>query len=197
MIRAKTVEEYISKSGRWESGLRILRSVLQNTELTETIKWGMPTYTLGKKNVVGFSGFKEHFGLWFFQGVFLSDPMKKLINAQEGKTKALRQMRFTDQKQIDKDIVMTYIEEAIQNQKDGKEIKAEKKALVIPELLLDAFNEQKELQLAFENLNLTKKREYAEYIGTAKREETKKTRLKKIIPMIIDGIGLNDKYRTQ
>ncbi|NNF21505.1 MAG: hypothetical protein HKN67_06160 [Saprospiraceae bacterium] len=196
MIRAKTVEEYISKSGKWEAGLKILRSVLEHTELVETMKWGMPTYTFGKKNVVGFSAFKEHFGLWFFQGVFLSDPLKMLINAQEGKTRAMRQMRFTDHKDIEADIILSYIEEAIQNQKDGKEMKPERKPLLIPQLLQDAFSEQKELQNAFENLNLTRKREYAEYIESAKREETKLSRLQKIIPMIINGIGLNDKYRT-
>ena len=36
----------------------------------------------------------------------------------------------------------------------------------------------------------------SEYIAEAKREETKTTRLKKIIPMIVAKQGLNDKYRS-
>jgi uncharacterized protein YdeI (YjbR/CyaY-like superfamily) len=32
-------------------------------------------------------------------------------------------------------------------------------------------------------------------MATAKQEKTKITRLEKIKPMIMDGIGLNDKYR--
>ena len=193
----KTVDEYIAKSGKWAQGLNLLRAILQDTDLSETLKWGMPTYTLGNKNVVGFSGFKEHFGLWFFQGVFLTDPEKILINAQEGKTKALRQMRFTDHKDIDRSIVLNYIEEAIQNHRDGKVLKPQRKALVLPKFLQQSFKDHEEFKIAFENLNLTRKREYVEYIESAKREETKRSRLRKIIPMIIAGLGLNDKYRTK
>ena len=37
--------------------------------------------------------FKEYFGIWFFQGGTLVDELKVLTNAQEGKTKAMRQWR--------------------------------------------------------------------------------------------------------
>lgn len=40
-----------------------------------------------------------------------------------------------------------------------------------------------------------RQREYAEYIASAKRADTKQTRLDKIMPMIVAGIGLNDKYQ--
>ncbi|WP_325262934.1 YdeI/OmpD-associated family protein, partial [Flavobacterium sp.] len=40
-----------------------------------------------------------------------------------------------------------------------------------------------------------KQKEFIEYIESAKREETKLTRIEKIKPMILDNIGLNDKYR--
>lgn len=52
-----------------------------------------------------------------------------------------------------------------------------------------------ELKQQFEKLNRTRKREFAEFISEAKRMQTKQTRLKKIIPMILEGIGLGDKYR--
>lgn len=32
-------------------------------------------------------------------------------------------------------------------------------------------------------------------LGSAKRDETRQDRLDKIIPMILEGIGLSDKYR--
>ena len=41
-----------------------------------------------------------------------------------------------------------------------------------------------------------KQREYAEYIQTAKQDATKQTRLEKITPMILKGVGLNDKYKN-
>jgi uncharacterized protein YdeI (YjbR/CyaY-like superfamily) len=45
--------------------------------------------------VVGIGSFKSYFGLWFHQGALLSDDENVLINAQEGKTKALRQWRHS------------------------------------------------------------------------------------------------------
>jgi uncharacterized protein YdeI (YjbR/CyaY-like superfamily) len=38
-------------------------------------------------------------------------------------------------------------------------------------------------------------REYADYVSAARRDDTNKKRIAKILPMIIAGIGLNDKYR--
>ena len=35
-----------------------------------------------------------------------------------------------------------------------------------------------------------------EYVADAKRDDAKVKRLQKIIPMILAGQGLNDKYRT-
>jgi uncharacterized protein YdeI (YjbR/CyaY-like superfamily) len=40
-----------------------------------------------------------------------------------------------------------------------------------------------------------KQKEFLEYIETAKREETKLSRMAKIKPMILENIGLNDKHR--
>ena len=118
-----------------------------------------------------------------------------LINAQEGKTKGLRQWRFSDADKLDKDLLLSYIKEAIQNQKEGKEIKPEKKPLIIPDELKEALASDTLLYEAFETLNPGKQKEYAEYIEEAKREETKMKRLDKIKPVILEGIGLNDQYK--
>ncbi|MTI89359.1 MAG: hypothetical protein FH748_15490 [Balneolaceae bacterium] len=192
----KTVEAYINKHPKWEDQLTTLRDLILETELDETIKWGLPVYTLDNKNIVGLAAFKNHMGIWFFQGVFLDDPDNKLLNAQEGKTKAMRQLRFLKQDEIDKDEVRGFIQQAIDNQKAGKELKAEKnKKLEIPPELDKILSEDPELKTQFEDLTPYKQREYAEHIAEAKRDSTKKRRLEKIIPMIQKGVGLNDKYR--
>lgn len=155
-------------------------------------------YALEGKNILGIGAFKSYVGIWFFQGGLLKDEANKLMNAQEGKTQAMRQWRFesTEEIQEDFEIINSYIREAIANQKSGKKIKAKVgKPLVIPTELQSALNESTKLKEAFEALNLSKKREFAEYIQLAKREETKSKRLEKITPMILEGIGLNDKYK--
>lgn len=195
MKRFKTVEGYIQSTTKWTEELNYLRDLIAKTSLEETVKWGMPTYTISNKNVVGLSGFKDHFGLWFFQGVFLKDPYKILVNAQTGKTKGMRQLRFAKGDSLDESVILEYLEEAIQNQLEGKEIEIEKKPLIMPSLLQEALESDEALNEGFEKFSTSKKREFAEYIEDAKRETTKINRMQKIIPMIIKGIGLNDKYR--
>jgi len=94
MKKYTSVEEYIEEGSKWTNELRELRRILLKTEFEETLKWSIPTYTINGKNVAGIAGFKDYFGIWFFNGVFLKDEEKVLINAQEGKTKAMRQWRF-------------------------------------------------------------------------------------------------------
>ncbi len=167
-----------------------------STGLKEEVKWGGPVYTYQGKNLVGLAGFKSYFGIWFYQGVFLKDKYKLLINAQDGATKALRQMRFTNVDQADLNIIRAYILEAIDNQEKGLEMKADRsKPIIIPKELMDVLESDATLKARFTRLNKTQQREFTEYIATAKQEKTKQSRLEKIIPLISDGIGLNDKYR--
>jgi uncharacterized protein YdeI (YjbR/CyaY-like superfamily) len=198
MKRAKSVDSYIESTDQWQDAMNLLREMLCATGMKETVKWGMPVYTVNNKNVAGFSAFKSFVGIWFYQGVFLTDPANKLINAQEGVTKALRQWRFTTIEEIreNREIIMAYLEEAIRNQIEGKEMKPDRsKPLEIPVELEKAFSANPALRDSFDALSLSKRRDYAEHISSAKRDETRQQRLEKMIPMVLDGIGLYDKYK--
>ncbi len=195
MDKAEKLEAYFKRNLQWGEELDYLRSLLNKSELTEDYKWNFPVYTLNNKNVIGLGAFKAYAGLWFFQGSFLKDKHKVLINAQEGKTKGLRQWRFNSKSEMDEALILEYVEEAIQNQKEGKEIKVEKKSDTIPELFLNRLKENSDLKSKFDALTPGKRREFIEYINEAKRETTKLNRLEKIAPMILSGIGLHDKYR--
>ena len=192
----KSFEEYAEKHQKWKEQLQQLRELLLSTELEETIKWGAPTYVLNNKNVVGLGSFKNHCALWFFNGALLQQNTKLLVNAQEEKTKALRQIRFKENDQLQLSVLKKYIEEAIELQKADKEIKPRKsKPIEIPTELEKAFKNDASLKSAFEKFTKGKQREFTEHIANAKREATKISRLQKCIPMIKAGIGLNDKYR--
>lgn len=198
MQRAANVEEYLEIKNEWKNELNLLRSIIQKTELVECIKWGAPTYTIAGKNVVGLGAFKGYVGIWFFQGALLSDTKKLLLNAQEGKTNAMRQMRFTSLNEIDEDTILYYLEEAILNQKEGKTVPIAKKSskFKIPTELKQALDADLKAADMFTKFTAYKQKEYALHIAQAKREATKLKRIEKIIPMILKGIGLNDKYRN-
>lgn len=196
MNRAKSVDDYIKSSENWQDELNQLREILNSTELAEEIKWGAPCYTCLGKNVVGIGAFKSYLGLWFHQGALLKDDKKVLVNAQEGKTIALRQWRMHSSKEIKPAVIRRYVREAVQLVKEGKSIApAKKKAVVTPSELKKALRKNKAAQKNFYLLAPGRQREYADYISEAKREETRLNRLAKVMPMIKAGIGLNDRYR--
>jgi len=186
----------MDKINHWEKELNWLTEIIERTNLVKTIKWGSPVYTHNSKNIVSFGGFKNYFALWFYNGVFLKDPYKVLINAQEGKTKALRQWRFASMGEIDEKKILQYVNEAIRNSEEGKEIKPGKfKAVAVPGLLQKELDSDQELNSAFEKLTPGKQKEYNLYIEEAKQEKTKNQRLEKIKPLILGGLGLNEKYK--
>lgn len=195
-----TVDDYINKSGSWKILLGLLQKIFISEGLTEEIKWGGPVYTFQNRNIAGMAYFTSYVAIWFYQGAMLKDKNRKLVNAQEGVTKALRQWRFTSVDEIKKEtnLVKEYIKESLANQKAGKIIKKETgKPLIVPPALIDVFKKDKTLQNRFDLLPLTKKRDFSEYISTAKTSETILKRLDKIIPLIMAGTGLNDKYKNR
>jgi uncharacterized protein YdeI (YjbR/CyaY-like superfamily) len=193
-IKKKDMAKSLSKD--WAEEMDKLRSIIDQTELIKTTKWGGEVYTINNGNVISINAFKQHVALWFFNGVFLNDEHKVLLNSQEGKTKAMRKWEFRSTEEIDEKRILQYINEAIKNEKEGKKWVPEKsEELVLPQELSDFLNKDVGLKSAFDALTPFKQKEYAEYIETAKREQTKQDRLEKIKPMILEGIGLNDKYR--
>ena len=195
MKRFATADAYFEQEHAFNKGINILRDIARKTELVETVKWGGPVYTIDKKNVMMIAAFKNHFGLWFFNGVFLSDPKGVLESAQE-RTKGMRHWKFRDNDNIDQTTVLAYIEEAIANQKKGISIApARQKSVVIPEILQHALDSDPELKARFAAFTPGKQREFCEHISSAKQERTRQSRLQKSLLLITEGIGLNDKYR--
>ena len=181
---------------QWADELAVLKGIIEKSGLKCETKWGADVFTFQGKNVISYGGFKHYFALWFYKGVFLKDASNKLVNAQEGKTRALRQWRFTAAQDIDEQLILAYIQEAIQVEKEGLTVEKENSSsIAIPEILAEQLQSKAVLHAAFNALTAYKQKEYIEFIASAKRTETQLTRLKKIIPMIESGIGLNDRYR--
>jgi len=198
MAAPKSVDAYIKANPKWEKSIEKLREIIMSFDFDEQIKWQFPTYSMDKKNLLSIAATKTFVGVWFFQGGLLVDKEMVLKNAQEGKTKAMRQWRFESEKDIKKTLLKKYINETIRNHKAGKVIKPAKpnsKPLTIPNELAKKLKSTKNLKTAFENFSLSKQREFANYISDAKMEKTKLKRMDKILPLIIAGKGLNDRYK--
>ncbi|MEM8772034.1 MAG: YdeI/OmpD-associated family protein [Pseudomonadota bacterium] len=193
---AKTVEAYIAEKTQWSDEISTLRDIILTVGFEESVKWGMPSYHAHGQLLVGIGAFKNHFCLWFHQGALLKDKDNVLMNAQEGKTKAMRQWRMNDAKDIKPRRLRQYLKEVKALAAKGEKVPIKKrKAIRIPIELKAALAKDAKAEAAFKALSATYRREYAEYIIEAKRPETKERRVKKILPMIKNGAGLNDAYR--
>ncbi|MEM1188513.1 MAG: DUF1801 domain-containing protein [Pseudomonadota bacterium] len=192
----KSVETYLAQKTQWQEELTQLRALILSTGLGETVKWGAPCYVHQGQNVVGLLAFKDYFGLWFYLGARLADDAGVLINAQEGKTRDLRQWRMTSAADIRPKLVKTYLEAAKRLAESGEKPtrRAASPDAACPELaaLLDADPKAK---TAYAALTPGRRREYAAHINAAKRAATREKRALDALPLIRAGKGLNDKYR--
>lgn len=195
-LQHKSVPDWKQYHAQWTEAIEKTQQVLHELPLDREFKWGGDVYTYQGKNVVSYAGFKNHFAIWFHNGVFLEDKDHVLMTASEGKTKALRQWRFQSADEIDPVKLKSYLQEAIQNVIDGKELKPENSIQKQPSgLLKETLSKDTSLQHAFDKLSPGKQKEYIEYIDNAKQEKTKITRIEKITPLIKEGKGLHDKYK--
>ena len=92
------------------------------------------------------------------------------------------------------------IKKAMKLNEDG--VKVEKKktpraTLPVPAELATALAKNKKAMAAFNAMPPSHRREYNEWIGEAKREETRVTRVKQAIEWIAEGKSRNWKYQKQ
>src|SRR4051812_1133293 len=108
---------------RWEPEIAAMRRGVAGLWVEEEGKWGKPTYTVDGKNIVILQGFKEYFGLGFFQGALLTDARNVLV--QPGQVQAGRVMKFRSAKEISANAstIKTYVREAIAVEKAGLRVK--------------------------------------------------------------------------
>ena len=179
--------------GKWQQEFEELRTVILDCGLTEELKWGKPCYTFQNNNVVLIQGFKEYCALLFFKGALLKDAKGILVNP--GKMQAQRQIRFTGVREIVEmePVLKAYINEAIEVEKAGLKVNLKTTSeFIIPEEFQRRLDEIPALRTAFDALTPGRQRAYIYYFSQPKQSSTRASRVEKCIPLILDGLGLND-----
>lgn len=188
------VDDFLSEAKTWKEEFVKLREIVLGCELTEEFKWMHPCYTLNGKNIVLIHGFKDYCALLFHKGALLKDAEKILIQQTEN-VQSARQIRFTTLQEIAEmeSTIKAYIQEAIEVEKTGLEVKVEKnKEIIIPEELQTKFDELPALKTAFEALTPGRQRAYILHFTQPKQAKTRESRIMKSIERILIGKGLND-----
>jgi uncharacterized protein YdeI (YjbR/CyaY-like superfamily) len=191
---AALIDEGISKLEPFAQVIckRLRKLILSaDPEIIEDWKWG-PNYYLNGM-VCGYWGFKKHVSFVFFQGSLLKDK-KKILLENPGNVHN-RHIKFTDVKQIDDTIILEYLFEAIDNNRKGLKITETKdKTIVTPEDVAKALKKAKVLAY-FDSLAFSHRKEYVQWIESAKKEETRTKRIEQAIEKLKDKQGLNDRYK--
>lgn len=188
------VDAVLGKARKWREEMIELRAICQSAGLAEELKWGKPCYVFQDANVVIIQGFKDFCALLFCKGALLAD-VKGLLRRPGENTQAARRLEFTSLDEITgmEETVKAYLKEAIAVEKAGLEVEFKKPGdFEIPAELqakLDAFPD---FRKAFLALTPGRQRAYVLHFSSAKQSATRKSRVEKCIPRILEGRGLND-----
>ena len=188
------VDFFFSKADKWQEEFEKLRTIILGCGLMEELKWGVPCYSIEKKNIVLMHGFKEYCALLFFKGSLLNDHNAILVQ-QTKNVQAARQVRFTSVKEIAKlkGILEAYIYEAIAVEKAGLKVNLKKtSAYTIPEEFKKRIKKMPALKTAFKAITPGRQRAYLLHFSAPKQSKTREARIEKCIPQILKGKGLND-----
>ncbi|NOT77300.1 MAG: hypothetical protein HOP08_20445 [Cyclobacteriaceae bacterium] len=188
------VDFYFKKS-KWQKELEQLRMIVLDCGLTEELKWGSPTYTFQKSNIVLIHVFKEYCALLFFKGALLKDK-KGILIQQTKNVQAARQLRFTDVHGIVKlkVTIKAYVYEAIKVEEAGLKVSLKKTSeFTMPDEFKKALDKNRALKAAFNSLTPGRQRGYLLYFAAPKQSKTRESRIQNSLKKILSGEGLNDR----
>ena len=190
--------EYFStprcKVNTWRSELIELRRIILESGLDEEIKWGQPCYTYKGKNILIMGALRDYASISFFKGSLLTDP-ENLLFAPGKNSQAARLFKFTSLEQLLdlEPLIKSYIAEAVEIEKQGLKVAFKKEPEPMPQELLEIFDENPLFKSAFEALTPGRQRGYILYFSGAKQSATRCSRIRKYIPKIFEGKGMQDR----
>ncbi|MFB9243551.1 YdeI/OmpD-associated family protein [Massilia antarctica] len=189
------VDAMLQGATSWRDEFALLRTIALDCGLTEELKWGQPCYAHEGKNIVLIHGFKEYCAVLFFKGALLADPKGMLVKQTEN-VQSARQARFTSLAQITRQrkALTACILDAIEVERAGLKVALRETAeFPLPEEFGARLAQLPALRTAFEALTPGRQRAYLLHFAGAKQSTTRASRVENCIPLILDGIGLNDR----
>lgn len=207
--RSTAVDAYIAQAAPFAQPiLKKLRRLYHKAcpQVTETMKWGFPHFE--SQGILGsMAAFKKHVSFGFWKGDQLPDP-HGLLEGIGATTMAA--VRVSDVKELpDDDILSAYIEAAARlnaesaaekaarpkAEKSGSKPKKPKRPeAAVPDDLAAALRSHSAARATFDAFPPSDRREYVEWITSAKRPETRERRIATALEWLAEGKSRNWKY---
>lgn len=199
--RDSRVDAYIAKAAEFSRPILMhLRELVHQgcPDVEETIKWNAPFFQY-KGMLCNFAAFKQHCAFGFWKGKLLASLKsddKKLAAAwgQYGRLTSL------DDLPADK-IILKQIKEAVKLNDDGVKAPPQRKAktkapLVVPPDFKKLLKANAAALTTFEGFSYSHKKEYLQWIGEAKTDETRQRRIATTLEWLAAGKSRNWKYEN-
>jgi uncharacterized protein YdeI (YjbR/CyaY-like superfamily) len=186
------VDAYIKKAQPFARPiLKHVRKLVHRAcpEVEETIKWRMPFFD--RKGTICFmAAFKEHAVFGFWKGELLFGKENQGAMGHFGRIKSLKDL-LSDRELIG------YIKKAADLNERGVQKKRStlrRQKLTMPSDLKAALAKNAKARKMFENFSYSHKKEYVDWITGAKRDETRRRRLKTAMQWLSEGKVQNWRY---
>jgi uncharacterized protein YdeI (YjbR/CyaY-like superfamily) len=196
------IDAYIANSADFAKPvLKHLRELVHRAcpEVEEKMKWSFPHFDY-KGMMCSMASFKQHCAFGFWKASLMPDANKILTQSREamgqmGQIKSLEDLPPDD-------VLIAYIKEAARlNEADVKlpprTQAAEKKEVVVPDYVSEAFRQNQKAFETFENFSYSNKKEYIHWITEAKSVETRNKRLATAMEWMNEGKSKNWKYEKR
>ena len=158
-------------------------------DVEETIKWNSPFFE--HNGIICFmAAFKEHAVFGFWKGKLLFGKEHKGAMGHFGRITSIKDLP------VDKQLI-GYIKKAAELNERGLKTKRPARGtqkVTVPADLKAALAKNAKARSTFENFSYTNRKEYADWITDAKRDETRKRRLQTAIQWMAQGKPQNWRY---
>jgi hypothetical protein len=190
------IDAYIAKSAEFARPiLTHLRAVVHEgcPDVQETMKWSMPFFE-HHGPLCNMSAFKAHVGFGFWKGALL------VGRGSGDDERAMGQFgRITSLKDLPpKKELVALVKKAAKLNDEGVKVPrkpAKRAELPVPAELAAALAKNRKARAIFDAFPPSHRREYNDWVGEAKREETRAARAAQAIEWIAEGKSRNWKYQ--
>lgn len=175
---------------KWAGGLQALRQVCIALDLAETLKWAHPCYMHKGRNIAIIGALRNDFRLSFFNAALMQDP-EGVLERQGPNTRHPDMIRFTDNAQVAAmtGVIRSYLKEAMSYADSGIKPPKDASEFELPLELAEALDSDAELAEAFHRLTPGRQRSYVINLSSAKKPETRVSRIVAFRDRILAGKG--------
>ncbi|MBI5275719.1 MAG: YdeI/OmpD-associated family protein [Burkholderiales bacterium] len=191
------IDAYIAKSADFARPiLTHVRDIVHKAcpEVEETIKWGMPHFMYGGRNLAHLAAFKAHCALGFWHGEVVEGGANASAMGQFGRIEAIKDLPSKAElaKMVRKSVALIDAGEPAKRVPKA----APKPPPEAPVDLLAALERSPTARKTYEAFSPTNQREYVEWITEAKRPETRGKRLLQAVAWMEEGKARHWKYQN-